>query len=110
MDQLITFTTRAVAKIKQVIQEEQNLDLNFRMFVQGGGCQGLSYAFVVDEVIAEDDHVYVNDGIRILVDSLSYQYLTGSSVDYVESISGSHFVISNPMATSSCSCGSSFSA
>lgn len=106
---IISFTDNAVAKIKEVLTEENDASLMFRVFVQGGGCSGFQYGFTLDNEIAEDDQVYEKDGVKMLVDPMSYQYLIGSTVDYVENLTGSQFTIENPQATSTCGCGSSFS-
>lgn len=105
----ITITDTAVEKIREVIAEENNPSLMLRMFVQGGGCSGFQYGFTLDEVQAEDDFIIEKNGIKILVDSMSYQYIDGASLDYKDELYGSQFVISNPNASSTCGCGSSFS-
>ena len=99
----------AVAKVKSLIDEEGNNDLKLRVYVTGGGCSGFQYGFTFDEVVAEDDSVVERDGIKVLVDALSYPYLAGAKVDYEEGLQGSKFVIQNPNASSTCGCGSSFS-
>jgi len=109
MMDIITFTDSAVAKIKEVIAEEGDTSLSLRIFVSGGGCSGFQYGFTLDNQIAEDDQVYEKDGVKMLVDPMSYHYLMGAKVDYVENLTGSQFVIENPLATSPCGCGSSFS-
>jgi len=108
MDQ-ITITDSAVAKIADLLAEENNLNLKLRTFVQGGGCSGFSYGFTFDEVMNEDDFEISKTGITILIDAMSMQYLTGAVIDYKEEIMGSSFVIQNPNAQSTCGCGSSFS-
>jgi iron-sulfur cluster insertion protein len=105
----ITFTESAEIKIADLIAEENNPDLKLRVFVQGGGCSGFSYGFSFDDTIAEDDTVLSRGNISILVDAMSYQYLIGSEIDYVNTIMQSSFVINNPGAVSTCGCGSSFS-
>lgn len=104
------FTDSAVAKVKDLIAEEGNPELKLRVFVTGGGCSGFQYGFTFDEVTNEDDTALVKDGVTLLVDPMSYQYLVGAEIDYTESLDGSQFVIKNPNATSTCGCGSSFSA
>jgi len=104
------FTDSAVAKVKDLIAEEGNPELKLRVFVTGGGCSGFQYGFTFDEVSNEDDTAVVKDGVTLLVDPMSYQYLVGAEIDYTESLEGSQFVIKNPNATSTCGCGSSFSA
>lgn len=105
----ITVTDAAAGKICEVIAEENNPALMLRMFVQGGGCSGFQYGFTLDDVQAEDDFLIEKNGVKILVDSMSYQYLEGATVDYKDELYGSQFVISNPNAESTCGCGSSFS-
>ncbi len=99
----------AVAKIKELIAEENNPNLKLRMFVQGGGCSGFQYGFTFDEEQNEDDFDFEFDGVHLLVDSMSSQYLQGAEIDYTESLSGSQFSIKNPNAQTTCGCGSSFS-
>jgi iron-sulfur cluster insertion protein len=106
---MITITETAVAKIRDIIAEENNPTLKLRVFVQGGGCSGIQYGFTLDEETNEDDFVMEFDGVPLLVDSMSSQYLQGSTVDYKEDLMGSEFKISNPNAQTSCGCGSSFS-
>jgi iron-sulfur cluster insertion protein len=108
-DHSINITQSATEKILDIISEEQNPDLKLRMFVQGGGCSGFQYGFTLDEMVNDDDWVIDQNGICLLVDSMSYQYLTGAEVDYKEDLHGSQFVVRNPNAQSSCGCGSSFS-
>lgn len=104
----ITLTKAACEKILDIIIDEQNLNLKLRMFVQGGGCFGFQYGFTLDEIANDDDFIIEQSDIKILVDSISYQYLIGAEVDYEESMYGSQFVIKNPNATTTCGCGSSF--
>jgi len=104
------FTDNAAAKVAELIAEEGNPDLKLRVFVTGGGCSGFQYGFTFDEIANEDDSAYEKNGVTLLVDPMSYQYLAGAEIDYVESIEGSQFTIKNPNATSTCGCGSSFSA
>ena len=99
----------AVTKIKELLAEEDNPNLKFRMFVQGGGCSGFQYGFTFDEETNEDDFDFEFDGVHVLVDSMSSQYLQGAEIDYVESLHGSQFSIRNPNAQTTCGCGSSFS-
>ena len=106
---MITITESAANKIKEVVEEEGNLDLKLRMFVQGGGCSGFSYGFTLDEIANDDDFDIQAHGITVLVDSISFQYVQGATVDYTEDIEGSQFTIKNPNATTTCGCGSSFS-
>ena len=101
-------TPNAVKKINALLAEENNPTLNLRIFVQGGGCSGFQYGFTFDEQINEDDFSLDIDGARLLVDSMSSQYLQGAEIDYTESLAGSQFAIKNPNAQTSCGCGSSF--
>jgi len=106
----LVFTDNAAAKVKQLIDEEGNTDLMLRVFVTGGGCSGFQYGFTFDEALNDDDTVMENGGVRLLIDPMSYQYLVGAEIDYTEGVEGAQFVIKNPNATSTCGCGSSFSA
>jgi iron-sulfur cluster insertion protein len=106
---MINVTESTVDKIKDLLIEENNPNLKLRVFVQGGGCSGMSYGFTFDEEQNEDDFVIDKDGVTMLVDSISAQYLTGATIDYKESLMGAGFNISNPNAETSCGCGSSFS-
>ena len=105
----INVTQRAAAKVRRLVEEEENPDLKLRVFVTGGGCSGFQYGFAFEEIVAEDDTEVERDGIRVLIDSLSYQYLVGSEIDYSDGLDGSRFVINNPNATTTCGCGASFS-
>lgn len=107
--ELINITDSCLAKVADLLAEENNPALSLRVFVQGGGCSGFQYGFTFDDVVGEDDFIIEKVGVKILVDSMSYQYLLGSTVDYKEDIIGSQFVIQNPNAQSTCGCGSSFS-
>jgi len=104
----IGFSEEAVDKVRQLIVHEGNEALKLRVFVAGGGCSGFSYGFTFDDDVAGDDAVVEREGITLLVDSLSYQYLLGSEIDYVENLQGSQFVVNNPNAASTCGCGNSF--
>ena len=106
---MITISESAKAKIKDLLYEEGNPNLSLRTFVQGGGCSGFSYGFTFDEMANEDDFEIPLDEFRVLVDSMSMQYLTGAEIDYKEDLMGSSFSIKNPNAVTSCGCGSSFS-
>ena len=106
---MITLTENAIIKLKDLLAEENNPDLKFRIFVQGGGCSGFSYGFTFDEVQNEDDFTVTEDNLIVLVDAMSMQYLGGASVNYTEDLSGSSFSIINPNAQTTCGCGSSFS-
>ncbi len=104
----ISVTAAAAAKVRELILEEGNDALNLRVYIQGGGCSGFQYGFEFDETRAEDDAAVVRDGVVLLVDPLSLQYLLGAEVDYTESLQGAQFVIRNPNAKTTCGCGSSF--
>lgn len=106
---LLVFTDSAANKVRELIEEEGNPDLKLRVFVSGGGCSGFQYGFTFDEEVAEDDTTLEKNGVTLLIDSMSYQYLSGAEIDYSEGLEGSQFVIRNPNATSTCGCGSSFS-
>lgn len=105
----LVFSDSAVNKVKDLILEEGNPALKLRVFVTGGGCSGFQYGFTFDEEVADDDTQLEKDGVTLLIDSMSYQYLVGAEIDYTEGLEGSQFVIRNPNATSTCGCGSSFS-
>jgi iron-sulfur cluster insertion protein len=106
----LIFTDNAANKVKELIAEEGNPDLKLRVFVTGGGCSGFQYGFTFDEVANEDDTAMEKNGVTLLIDPMSFQYLVGAEIDYSEGLQGSQFVIKNPNATSTCGCGSSFSA
>jgi len=106
----LVFTDAAAAKVKSLIDEEGNPELKLRVFVTGGGCSGFQYGFTFDEEVAEDDTRMEKNGVILLIDPMSYQYLVGAEIDYQEGLEGAQFVIKNPNATSTCGCGSSFSA
>lgn len=109
MEEPIIFTESAVNKVRELITEEGNPALKLRVFISGGGCSGFQYGFTFDEIANEDDFIVDKDGVQFLVDTMSYQYLVGAEVDYVDSFEGSQFTIKNPNATTTCGCGSSFS-
>jgi iron-sulfur cluster insertion protein len=106
---MITLTDSAVVKLQDLLAEENNPDIRLRVFVQGGGCSGFQYGFTLDEQTNEDDFDIEVNGVRVLVDSMSSQYLQGAVVDYREDTYGASFSINNPQAVSTCGCGSSFS-
>ncbi|WP_153132197.1 iron-sulfur cluster insertion protein ErpA [Dechloromonas hortensis] len=106
----LLFTDNAANKVKELIEEEGNPSLKLRVFVTGGGCSGFQYGFTFDEEVNEDDTTMEKNGVTLLIDPMSYQYLLGAEIDYSEGLEGSQFVIRNPNATSTCGCGSSFSA
>jgi iron-sulfur cluster insertion protein len=103
------FSDSAVAKVRELVEEEGNADLKLRVFVTGGGCSGFQYGFSFDEEQDEEDTVVEKGGMKLLVDPMSYQYLVGATIVYEEGLQGSQFVVSNPNASSTCGCGSSFS-
>jgi len=105
----LVFSDSAANKVKQLIDEEGNMNLKLRVFVQGGGCSGFQYGFTFDEAVNEDDTVMNKSGVHLLIDSMSYQYLVGAEIDYKDDINGAQFVIKNPNASTTCGCGSSFS-
>ena len=106
----LLFSDSAALKVKQLIDEEGNTGLKLRVFVSGGGCSGFQYGFTFDEEINEDDATMEKNGVTLLIDAMSYQYLVGAEIDYQEGMEGAQFVIKNPNASSTCGCGSSFSA
>lgn len=106
----LVFTDSAASKVKELIDEEGNPELKLRVFVTGGGCSGFQYGFTFEETASEDDTAMEKGGVTLLIDPMSLQYLAGAEIDYQESIEGAQFVIKNPNATSTCGCGSSFSA
>ena len=105
----IIFTDSAASKVKELVDEEGNPDLKLRVFVQGGGCSGFQYGFTFDEVTNEDDTQMTKNGVTLLIDAMSLQYLVGAEIDYKDDLQGAQFVIKNPNAQSTCGCGSSFS-
>jgi len=109
MEQQLEISESAVIKIADILSEENNPNLKLRTFVQGGGCSGMSYGFTLDEIQNEDDFIIEKNGITVLIDSMSMQYLIGATINYKEDLTGNQFVISNPNAQTTCGCGSSFS-
>lgn len=106
----LLFTDSAADKVRELIEEEGNPGLKLRVFVQGGGCSGFQYGFTFDEEVNEDDTVMDKNGVTLLIDAMSYQYLVGAEIDYKDDLQGAQFVIKNPNATTTCGCGSSFGA
>jgi iron-sulfur cluster insertion protein len=106
----LIFTDSAAAKVKELVEEEGNPELKLRVFVQGGGCSGFQYGFTFDEAVNDDDTQMAKNGVTLLIDAMSLQYLVGAEIDYKEDLQGAQFVIKNPNATTTCGCGSSFSA
>ena len=103
------FTLGAANKVKALVEEEGNPRLKLRVFITGGGCSGFQYGFTFDEDVAEDDTIIDREGVSVIIDPMSFQYLVGEEVDYTEGLEGSRFVINNPNAKTTCGCGSSFS-
>ncbi len=108
-DSPLIFTEAAARKVQSLIDDEGNDNLKLRVFVTGGGCSGFQYGFTFDETINEGDTEVVKEGVKLLIDPMSFQYLVGAEIDYTEGLEGSQFVIRNPNATTTCGCGSSFS-
>jgi iron-sulfur cluster insertion protein len=106
--QPLIFTDAAARKVRELVLEEQNPALKLRVYVQGGGCSGFQYGFTFDEELADGDISVDNEGVQLVVDPMSFQYLMGSEIDYSESLQGAQFVIRNPNAQTTCGCGSSF--
>ena len=106
----LIFSVAAASKVKELIEDEGNNALMLRVFVSGGGCSGFQYGFTFDEEIGDGDTIIENEGVKLLVDPMSFQYLSGAEIDYSEGMEGAQFVIRNPNATTTCGCGSSFSA
>ena len=105
----LIFSVAAASKVKELIEDEGNNALMLRVFVSGGGCSGFQYGFTFDEEIGDGDTIIENEGVKLLVDPMSFQYLSGAEIDYSEGMEGAQFVIRNPNATTTCGCGSSFS-
>ena len=105
----LNFTDSAAKKAGGLIAEEDNPELKLRVFVTGGGCSGFEYGFTFDEDVEDDDSFIKNQGVTLVVDALSYQYLVGAEVDFKEDLSGARFVVTNPNASTTCGCGNSFS-
>ncbi|MCW8955556.1 MAG: iron-sulfur cluster insertion protein ErpA [Gammaproteobacteria bacterium] len=105
----LNFTDDAAAKVKSLIEEENNPNLKLRVFISGGGCSGFQYGFTFDESINDGDTAVEKAGVTLLIDPMSYQYLVGAEIDYKEDLQGAQFIIRNPNAETTCGCGSSFS-
>jgi len=110
MPPMLAFSDAAATKVKELIEEEKNPALMLRVFVSGGGCSGFQYGFTFEESVNEDDTRVEKNGVTLLIDPLSFQYLSGAEIDYQEGLEGAQFVIKNPNAKTTCGCGSSFSA
>lgn len=106
----LAFTDSAAIKVFQLIEEEGNMSLNLRVFITGGGCSGFQYGFTFEDTISADDIIVEKNGVKLLVDPMSFQYLAGATIDYKDDLDGQRFVIRNPNAKTTCGCGSSFSA
>src|SRR3989304_3161484 len=106
----LEFTDAAALKVRELIIDEGNDALMLRVFISGGGCSGFQYGFTFDEEISEGDTIVENDGVKLLIDPMSFQYLAGAEIDFTEGLEGAQFVLRNPNATTTCGCGSSFSA
>jgi iron-sulfur cluster insertion protein len=104
----LVFTSAAAAKVAALIEEEGNPDLMLRVYIQGGGCSGFQYGFTFDESVQDGDTEVITDGVKLLIDPMSMQYLSGAEIDYTEGLQGAQFVIRNPNASTTCGCGSSF--
>lgn len=107
--QAVIISPNAIRKVQSLLEEEGNFDLKLRVFVTGGGCSGFQYGFTFDEVVADDDTAVTEGNVTVLIDSMSYTYLTGAQIDYQENLEGSKFVVNNPNAETTCGCGLSFS-
>ncbi len=105
----LRITEAAVAKVRALVEEEGLPELKLRVYVTGGGCSGFQYGFAFEEAMKEDDTLVEQDGVGVLIDSLSFQYLAGAQLDYQEGLEGARFIVSNPNAATTCGCGSSFS-
>jgi iron-sulfur cluster insertion protein len=106
----VVFTDAAASKVGELIKEEQNPELKLRVFISGGGCSGFQYGFTFDDSIEEGDSEVVNQGVTLVIDPMSVQYLLGAEIDYKEDLQGAQFIIRNPNATTTCGCGQSFTA
>jgi iron-sulfur cluster insertion protein len=105
----LVFSAAAADKVRELISEEGEENLMLRVFISGGGCSGFQYGFTFEQSIGDGDTVVENNGVKLLVDPMSYQYLVGAEIDYSEGLQGAQFVIRNPNAKTTCGCGSSFS-
>jgi len=110
MQPVINFTSSAAGKVRELIDKEGNTDLKLRVYIQGGGCSGFQYGFTFDESAQDGDSEIITDGVSLLVDPMSVQYLKGAEIDFKEDLAGAQFVIRNPNASTTCGCGSSFAA
>ncbi|WP_201022822.1 iron-sulfur cluster insertion protein ErpA [Thiomicrospira sp. WB1] len=108
MPEPVNFTEAAAQKVSGLIADEGNPELKLRVYITGGGCSGFQYGFTFDESQADDDTVVEKEGVKLMIDPMSFQYLMGARIDYLEDLQGARFVIENPNATTTCGCGSSF--
>lgn len=109
-NKIIQFSNRAVRRVKKLLKKKNNTEkFNLRVYIVGGGCSGFQYKFILDKKINQDDLKIEKEGINLIIDPLSLQYLIGGIIDYTEDIEGSKFIVNNPNAETTCSCGSSFS-
>ena len=106
--QALAFTQHAAEKVKELSAHQDNSGSMLRVYIQGGGCSGFQYGFALEEQENQDDMVVETEGVKLLVDPMSFQYLMGAEIDYLEDLQGARFVINNPNATTTCGCGSSF--
>ncbi|MCK5362558.1 MAG: iron-sulfur cluster insertion protein ErpA [Gammaproteobacteria bacterium] len=106
--QALAFTQHAAEKVKELSARQDNSGSMLRVYIQGGGCSGFQYGFALEEQENQDDTVVETEGVKLLVDPMSFQYLMGAEIDYLEDLQGARFVINNPNATTTCGCGSSF--
>lgn len=107
-DPPLQFSDRAAMRVKSLITEENDVNLNLRIYITGGGCSGFQYGFMFDENCHEDDMIIEKNGVKLVIDPMSLQYLIGATVDFVEGLEGSRFIVINPNAKNTCGCGSSF--
>lgn len=107
---MTTLTDKAAERIREILQEENELNKKVRVFVEGGGCSGFQYGFALEDAVAEDDIVIEHLGAAVVIDMMSMSYLSDAVIDFVDDIDGSRFKIDNPQAATTCGCGSSFSA
>lgn len=105
----VDFTGNAAAKVGELLEQEGNNNLKLRVYITGGGCSGFQYGFAFDEEVNEDDTAVERDGVTVLIDAMSIEYLNGAEIDYKDDLTGSQFIIRNPNASTTCGCGSSFS-
>ena len=105
---VVSMTSRAADKLKEILAKQDRDDLALRVYVTPGGCSGFSYGMSLEEIPAEDDEVVEQDGVKVVVDPFSLQYLSGAQIDFIDSLMGGGFTVVNPNAVKSCACGQSF--